>query len=54
MLKICIKENTDMDNNRKFDFDQALKAIQKGRPLLGKQGILTPLIKNLTETALEA
>lgn len=36
-----------------FDFEKALKAIQGGQPLLGKAGILTPLIKNLTEAALE-
>jgi len=41
------KEDTD------FDFQAALKAIQKGKPLLGKEGVLTPLIKNLTEAALE-
>lgn len=36
-----------------FDFKEALKAIQQGQPLLGKEGILTPLIKDLTEAALE-
>jgi len=35
--------------NHNFDFTAALKAIQEGKPLLGKEGILTPLIKNLTE-----
>jgi len=39
--------------NHNFDFTAALKAIQEGKPLLGKEGILTPLIKNLTEAALE-
>jgi len=39
--------------NREFDFQAALKAIQTGKPLLGKEGILTPLIKNLAEAALE-
>ena len=43
-----------MTDDKKFDFDEALKEIQEGKPLLGKQGILTPLIKNLTEAALEA
>lgn len=42
---------TEEDND--FDFQEALKAIQAGKPLLGKEGILTPLIKNLTEAALE-
>jgi putative transposase len=32
---------------------KALKAIQAGQPLMGKKGVLTPLIKNLTEAALE-
>jgi len=36
-----------------FDFNAALKAIQEGKPLLGGEGILTPLIKKLTEAALE-
>jgi len=42
---------TKKDNE--FDFQVALKAIQEGKPLLGKEGILTPLIKDLTEAALE-
>ena len=37
----------------KFDFDQTLKAIQSGEPLLGRNGVLLPLIKDLTEAALE-
>lgn len=37
-----------------FDFEQALKALQGGQPLTGKDGILTPLIKQLTEAALAA
>lgn len=37
-----------------FDFDKALKALQPGQPLTGKDGILTPLIKQLTEAALAA
>lgn len=39
--------------DHEFDFSTALKAIQEGKPLLGREGILTPLIKNLTEAALE-
>ena len=38
----------------KFDFDEALKALQSGKAITGKDGILTPLIKQLTEAALEA
>ncbi len=37
-----------------FDFNHALEELQKGKALLGKEGILTPLIKQLTEAALEA
>ena len=35
-----------------FDFETALKSLQAGQPLSGKGGILTPLIKRLTEAAL--
>jgi len=37
----------------KFDFDKALKALQSGKAITGKDGVLTPLIKQLTEAALE-
>lgn len=37
-----------------FDFEQALKSLQSGQDLNGKNGILTPLIKQLTEAALKA
>jgi len=37
-----------------FDFEVALAALQDGRGLTGKDGILTPLIKQLTEAALQA
>ncbi|MBT4017501.1 MAG: IS256 family transposase, partial [Alphaproteobacteria bacterium] len=37
-----------------FHFDTALSALQDGQKLTGKDGILTPLIKQLTEAALEA
>jgi len=40
-------------NDTEFDFQKALKSIQDGQPLMGKDGVLTPLIKNLTEAALE-
>lgn len=40
--------------DNEFDFQQALQDIQAGKPLLGKEGFLTPLIKKLTEAALEA
>jgi putative transposase len=38
----------------KFDFNEALKAIQSGQAISGKEGVLAPLIKQLTEAALEA
>lgn len=41
------------EDDKDFDFTSALKAIQEGKPLLGKEGILSPLIKKLTEAALE-
>ena len=37
-----------------FDIDAALKALQEGKDLTGKDGILTPLIKQLTEAAMQA
>ena len=37
-----------------FDFDNALKALQSGQAITGKDGVLTPLIKQLTEAALAA
>jgi len=37
-----------------FDFEKALEALKAGEPLNGKDGILTPLVKKLTEAALEA
>lgn len=38
---------------QQFDFEQALKQLQSGKNLNGKDGILTPLIKQLTEAALK-
>ena len=40
--------------NDKFDFNEALEQIKAGAKIDGKDGILAPLIKQLTETALEA
>ncbi len=37
-----------------FDFDKALKAVQSGQAITGKGGVLAPLLKQLTEAALEA
>ena len=38
----------------KFNFDEALKALQSGQPISGENGVLAPLVKQLTEAALEA
>ena len=38
----------------KFDFNQALEKLQSGKGLLGEDGVLTLLIKQLTESALQA
>lgn len=40
--------------SEEFDFNTALAALQNGQDLTGKDGILTPLIKQLTEAALKA
>jgi putative transposase len=37
-----------------FNFDEALKDLQVGKDLTGKDGILMPLIKQLTEAAITA
>lgn len=39
--------------SNEFDFDEALKALQSGKAITGKDGVLTSLIKKLTEAALE-
>lgn len=40
--------------NKDFDLEQAIKALQSGQDLAGKDGFLTPLIKQITEAALKA
>ncbi len=40
-----------MGNN--FDLEKAIKALQSGQNLTGKDGFLTPLIKQITEAALK-
>jgi putative transposase len=37
-----------------FDIDAALKGLREGKDLMGKDGVLTPLIKQLTEAAMQA
>ncbi|MDL0445799.1 IS256 family transposase [Vibrio alginolyticus] len=40
--------------NKDFDLEQAIKALQSGQDLTGKDSFLTPLIKQITEAALKA
>lgn len=37
-----------------FDIDAALEGLREGKDLTGKDGVLTPLIKQLTEAAMQA
>jgi len=37
-----------------FDFDKALETIQSGQAISGKDGVLAPLLKQLTEAELES
>jgi transposase-like protein len=47
-----------MENKEKFDYQsfeqEAIKALQNGKPLEGKDGVLAPLIKRLVEAGLNA
>ena len=43
-----------MKDNIDFDIQAALKALQEGKGITGKDGVLTPLIKQLTEAAMKA
>ena len=43
-----------MKESIKFDMDAAIKALREGKDLSGQDGILTPLIKQLTEAAMRA
>jgi transposase-like protein len=43
-----------MKEEIEFDFDEILKGFRNGKKLTGKGGLLAPLIKQLTEAALEA
>ena len=44
----------ELKKNSAFDFNQAVKDLMSGRKLTGEDGVLTPLIKELVETALSA
>lgn len=41
-------------NNIQFDLNKALEDLKSGKPMHGQDGFLTPLIKQLTEAALQA
>lgn len=43
-----------MKNNINFDMNAAIQALRDGKDLSGQEGILTPLIKQLTEAAMQA
>ena len=43
-----------MKDKIEFDMDAALSALREGKGLSGKDGVLTPLIKQLTEAAMQA
>ena len=43
-----------MEDIINFDFNEVLKEFRSGKKLTGKGGLLSPLIKQLTEAALEA
>jgi hypothetical protein len=43
-----------MKNNINFDMEAAIQALRQGKDLSGQDGILTPLIKQLTEAAMKA
>ena len=43
-----------MKEEKEFDFDEILSEFRSGKRLTGKDGLLAPLIKQLTEAALEA
>lgn len=39
---------------KNFDLEQAIKVLQSRQDLTGKDGFLTPLIKQITEAALKS
>ncbi len=43
-----------MEEQIEFDLNEILKEFRNGKRLTGKDGLLAPLIKQLTEAALEA
>ncbi len=43
-----------MEEQFEFDFNEVLNEFRNGKRLTGKDGLLAPLIKQLTQAALEA
>ncbi len=43
-----------MKDKINFDMEAAIQALREGKDLSGKEGIFTPLIKQLTEAAMQA
>ena len=43
------KEKIDALNNKDSIENQIISAVREGRPLLGKQGVMTPLLKKALE-----
>ncbi len=43
-----------MKDKIQFDMEEAIQALREGKDLSGKDGIFTPLIKQLTEAAMQA
>jgi len=46
-------EELSIDQEQKFDFNEAVKQLRDGKKISGKDGVLAPLIKDLVESALE-
>ena len=47
------KEKTNSLNIKDSLEQQIISAVKEGQPLLGKQGVMTPLLKKALEAALE-
>jgi hypothetical protein len=43
-----------MKNKIDFDIETALQVLKDGKGITGKDGVLTPLIQQLTEAAMKA
>ena len=53
MKELSRRQEREAAGGQRFDFNQALEALKSGQPLTGEKGILTPLVKELVEAALE-